>query len=284
MPRRWTVAVTAALALLALACESGDGVGRPSEPPPSPRSGLPASMAALGDSVTAGFGSCLSLATCTRNSWSTGGGLRVESHYKRLLDANPAIRDKARNHATSGARAAALPGQATAAAESGAQYVTVLIGANDACRGRVDEMTPVAAFRADVDQALAVLRKSRARPRVLVASVPDLYRLWEIGHTDERAVRAWSRGICPALLADATSTAPADVRRRAAVRERITAYNAQLAAACRKYGSRCRYDGGAVHRVRFTLDMVNSLDHFHPNLAGQNKLAEVTWGASEFAD
>lgn len=283
MPRRWIMAVTAGLAALALACEGGDGIGQPSEPPPSPRPGLPVSMAALGDSVTTGFGSCLSLTTCTRNSWSTGDGLRVDSHYRRLRDMHPAIRDKARNHAAGGARVAALTGQATAAVKSPVEYVTVLIGANDVCRRRVEEMTPVRTFRAEVDQALGVLRAADPRPRVLVASVPDLYRLWEIGHTNERAVRAWSRGICPALLANATSTAEADVARRSAVRERIDAYNAQLAAACRRYGSRCRYDGGAVHRVRFTLDLVNPLDYFHPNVAGQNKLADVTWAASGFA-
>lgn len=283
MPRRWSLAVTAALAALALACEGGDGIGQPGRPTPSPRPGLPTSMAALGDSVTTGFGSCLALATCARNSWSTGNGLRVQSHYRRLVEANPALRDKARNHAAPGARAAALAGQATAAARSPAAYVTVLIGANDVCRRRVEEMTPVATFRAEVDRALDVLKAADPRPRVLVASVPDLYRLWEIGHTDERAVRAWDRGICPALLVNPTSTAGADVARRAAVRERIGAYNAQLAAACRRYGSRCRYDGGAVHRVRFTLDMVNPLDYFHPNVAGQNKLAEVTWAASGLA-
>lgn len=283
MPRRWTVAVTAVLAVFALACEGGDGIDPPAGPPASPRPGLPGSMAALGDSITAGFGSCLSLATCTRNSWSTGDGLRVESHYQRLLDANPAIRGKARNHAAGGARATALPGQATAAVGAKAEYVTVLIGANDACRRRVEEMTPVTAFRADVDEAFAVLKAARPQPRVLVASVPDLHRLWEIGHTNQRVVRAWNRGVCPALLANPTSTAEADVNRRAAVRDRVAAYNKQLAAACRAYGSRCRYDGGAVHRVKFTLDLVNSLDYFHPNLAGQNKLAAVTWAASGFA-
>lgn len=282
MPRRWIAAVTAVLAALVLACEGGDTIGQPSKPPSTPRSGLPASMAALGDSVTTGFGSCLTLAACSRNSWSTGDGLRVDSLYRRLLDANPAIRTKVRNHAANGARAAALADQATAAVRSKPEYVTILIGANDVCRRRVEDMTPVRTFRADVDRALEVLRAANPRPRVLVASVPDLYRLWEIGHTNERAVRAWSRGICPALLANATSTTEADAARRAAVRKRVNAYNEQLAAACRKYGSRCRYDGGAVHKARFTLDMVNSLDYFHPNVAGQNKLAEVTWAASGF--
>src|SRR6185312_3023546 len=51
-----------------------------------------------------------------------------------------------------------------------------LIGANDACAADPGSMTSVAAFRANVDQALARLRKGLPKSRVLVASIPDLYR------------------------------------------------------------------------------------------------------------
>ncbi|MEW2385944.1 GDSL-type esterase/lipase family protein [Micromonospora sp. NPDC047707] len=277
MPRRWVTAVACLLALAALACEEGgEAAPRPTRGSAAPGAG---GIAALGDSITTGFGSCLVLTSCQRNSWSTGDSLRVDSHYRRLLDQEPALRGRAYNHARPGARAEALAGQAERAARDKPDRVTVLIGANDVCRGGVEAMTPVKRFRADIDRGLRVLRSERPKARVLVVSLPDLYRLWEVGHTDERAVRAWRRGICPALLANPTSTDPLDRARRAAVRERIADYNAQLAAACKAYGSRCRYDGGAAHRVRFNLDLVNPLDWFHPNAAGQDKLAEVTWRA-----
>ncbi|MEW1585527.1 GDSL-type esterase/lipase family protein [Micromonospora vinacea] len=282
MPRRWVAALACLAALVALACEGGTSA----EPRPTtsarPSSG-PGGIAALGDSISTGFASCLVLTSCERNSWSTGDGLRVQSHYRRLLDQNAAIRDRTYNHARPGARADALAGQAQAAVRDRPDYVTVLIGANDVCRGGVDAMTPVAQFRADVDRGLRVLRTGRPKARVLVVSIPDLYRLWEVGHDDARATRAWRRGICPALLADATSTAPADRARRAAVRDRIDAYNAELKAACRAYGARCRHDGGALHRVRFTLDLLNPLDWFHPNATGQGRIAEVTWRSSGLA-
>jgi lysophospholipase L1-like esterase len=239
-------------------------------------------MAAVGDSVSTAFGSCLLLVSCLRNSWSTGDGLRVQSHYRRLRDDRPGLR--AYNVATPGARAAALTAQAGAAVRDRADYVTVLIGANDACHGGIDAMTPVATFRTQLDQGLRVLRTGRPRARVLVVSIPDLYRLWEVGHTEPRAVRAWSHGICPALLADATSTAPAAAARRTAFRQRIDDYNAQLKAACRAYGTRCRWDGGAAHRLRFGLDLVNTLDWFHPDVAGQDRLAEVSWPAAGWGD
>ncbi|MEH0841609.1 GDSL-type esterase/lipase family protein [Micromonospora sp. CPCC 205711] len=279
MPRRWVAAVACLLALVALACEKGSEASpRPSRG--STPAGLPATMAALGDSITTGFASCLVLTSCQRNSWSTGDGIRVESHYRRLLDSDPRLRGRAFNHAVPGARAAALTGQAGAAVRDKADYVTVLIGANDACRDSIGAMTPVKTYRAQVDRGLRVLRDGRPKAKVLVVSIPDLYRLWEVGHTDGRASRIWRTGICPALLANPTSSAAADRARRTAFRKRIDAYNDQLRAACRAYGSRCRYDGGAVHRVRFSLDEVNGLDWFHPNVAGQNRLAEVSFSAA----
>jgi lysophospholipase L1-like esterase len=112
---------------------------------------------------------------------------------------------------------------------------------------------------------------------VLVLSLPDMNRLWEAGRRNNAALRAWSYGVCPALLANAASTAEPDTRRRAAFRDRLDAYNDALAGACKAYGRRCRYDGGAVHRVRFGLEQVNILDFFHPNASGQQALAEATW-------
>jgi lysophospholipase L1-like esterase len=280
MSRRWVTALAWLAALVALACEgAGSASPRPSN---TARPGGSAVLAALGDSISTGFGSCLVLVSCERNSWSTGASVRVDSHYRRLRERDPALR--AVNRAAPGARARALAGQAAAAVRDRADRVTVLIGANDACQGSVDAMTAVATFRSQVDAGLRTLRRGRPKARVLVVSIPDLYRLWQVGHTDERAVRAWAHGVCPALLADATSTAPAAVARRARFRERIDDYNGQLRAACRAYGSRCRWDGGAVHRTRFDLDEVNSLDWFHPNASGQARLAEVTWGVARWVD
>jgi lysophospholipase L1-like esterase len=276
MSGRCLVIAVLLLSLATASCKETAGAGRPGGTS-SPRGDLPSSMAALGDSLTSAFGSCLTLAACARNSWSTGGGTQVNSHYLRIRAGNPAIGRKNRNFAVPGARAADLAGQASAAVRAKVEYVTVLIGANDACRRRVADMTPVATFRKQVDAALARLKKGLPRARVLVASIPDLYRLWQVGHTNRDAVRAWSLGVCPSLLANPTSTAEADADRRRAVRDRVAGYNRALAAACRAYGRQCRTDGGAVHRVRFDLSLVNRLDYFHPNVAGQNKLASVTY-------
>ncbi|WP_310376263.1 SGNH/GDSL hydrolase family protein [Catenuloplanes atrovinosus] len=276
MLRRWQVAVLAALSVLALACE-GEAGGTPGADPPPDSGQLPASMAALGDSITAGYGTCVTLVVCVRNSWSTGFDADVDSHYLRIRAGNPDITDNAHNFAKAGARAADLPGQAEAAVRSGASYVTVMIGANDACRATTAAMTPVEDFRAQVDAALATIGEGLPEAEVLVASIPDVYRLWELGHTDDRAVAAWNRGICPSMLGNPESLADADQDRRREVDHRIEDYNRELRRACREFGERCRDDEGAVHRVRFTLDLVNHLDFFHPNVAGQAAIAEKTY-------
>lgn len=229
-------------------------------------------MVAIGDSLTAAYGSCLAPTACPRNSWATGDGTQVESHYRRILRANPAIRDHARNLAWPGAGVGDLPGQAGTAVAEGADYVTVLIGANDACRG---EMTSVGAFRANLDSALDAIKVGLPKARVLVVSIPNMFRIWQLGHTNKVAVGVWRSGICPNLLRDATSTGSADVARRQAFRDRIAAYNRQLAAACAAYGARCRYDD--IASFPFTFEMLSALDFFHPNAAGQEALADQTY-------
>jgi lysophospholipase L1-like esterase len=114
---------------------------------------------------------------------------------------------------------------------------------------------------------------------VLIASLPDIYRVWEVAHTRRAAQEAWALGVCPTLLANATSTAPADVARRRAFRDRIEAYNAILAKACQAYGPRCRYVG-AVHDTAFGLAELSAVDYFHPNAEGESRLAEVSWPGS----
>ena len=275
MLRRWHLAVFVLLAALVLACE-GAGTAAP-EPTGTAKKKVPASMGALGDSITAGYGTCFTLVACGRNSWSTGNSTAVDSHYRRIREDNPAIRGDAENYAVPGAQARDLPRQVDRAVADKVEYVTLLIGANDACADRVSGMTGTATFRRQIDAALARLKKGLPKARVLVVSIPDLYRLWQLGHDNERAVRAWSRGVCQSLLARPTSTAAADDRRRRQVGDRVDAYNRELEAACEDYGRRCRWDGGDAHRVRFSLDLVNELDYFHPDIQGQRELAAVTW-------
>ncbi|MGQ0632249.1 MAG: GDSL-type esterase/lipase family protein [Sporichthyaceae bacterium] len=240
---------------------------------------LPSTMAALGDSLTRGFNACGFYRDCPQRSWSTGDD-GVPGHLARLGSAGATV--SAVNLARSGARVAELPGQARAAVAAGSDYVTILIGANDICRPAESQMTDPTVFRSWLDAALAVLAPRGTR--VFIASIPDLKRLWDVGHRHRVVRYVWSKfDVCPTMLARPGSYDEADVARRDRVRQRIREYNAQLAAACAGYGVLCRFDDNAVFRARFDFDLVSKWDFFHPNRGGQRLLAEVTWQQGEFA-
>ncbi len=281
-PGRASLVLLVVLALVAVACkEPGSVSGTPgassSASPVAGRGDLPASMAALGDSITAGFGTCLVLTSCPRNSWSSGDGTLVNSHYKRLAGANPAMRGHQHNYAVPGARVADLPDQVALAVSADVQYVTILIGANDACAQSIDAMTSLDDFGQALGQALDALKAGLPQARVLVVSIPDVYQVWQVAHTNSTAVRVWGLGVCPALLANPTSTASADTQRRQKFRDRLNGYDTALQRGCADYGKLCHYDGGAVHKVAFSVGELSALDFFHPNASGQNALAKATY-------
>jgi lysophospholipase L1-like esterase len=250
------------------------GSARPSPPPPPPWDRSPSSIAAVGDSITQGFDACNLLADCAKASWVTGTDPAVESVAQRLIDDAPSRRSW--NFAVSGSVMADLPAQMERAARRDPDLVTVLAGANDACRPTPAQMTPTADFRAGFREALATLRRARPKAYVYVASVPNLKRLWSQGRGDAWGEQVWKLGICQSMLRDPRSTTAAAEQRRQEVHERVIAYNAALSAECAKM-ARCRYDGGAVFDYRFTRTELSRWDWFHPSKAGQRKLADLAY-------
>lgn len=241
---------------------------------------LPDTMASLGDSITRGFNACGWFVDCPSRSWSTGSSTSVNSHYLRLRARTSAIADRNFTAATTGAKMSALYGQVGTAVSKHADYVTILLGANDACTSSESTMTSVATFDKQLRSGLSRLKAGRPDAVVLIASIPDLKRLWEIGRTSSSARSAWSAfEICQSMLARPTSTQQADADRRSRVRQRVVDYNAALARACADYGAGCRFDGNAVFGYPFVLSQVSSWDYFHPNTAGQRALASVTYSA-----
>ncbi|MEV4489309.1 GDSL-type esterase/lipase family protein [Micromonospora coxensis] len=261
-----TLAGATALVLLATTPAVADA-----GPPPS-------SMASLGDSITRGFNACGWYTDCTSRSFSTGDYASVNSHYLRIRALNPTIGGRNHNDARSGAKSADMYGQAGTAVSQGVDYVTMLIGANDACTSSESTMTPVSTFRANIDAALNRLRAGLPNARVLVVSVPDIHRLWYVGKGSSSARSAWSLfGICQSMLANPTSTQQADVDRRNRVRQRVVDFNTQLAQACAAYGPNCDFDDNAVFNYPFALSQVSTWDYFHPNTSGQAVLATVSY-------
>lgn len=237
----------------------------------------PQAMAALGDSITRAFHSnCGLLNDCPENSWSTGSA--VDSHAVRIgnLTGSTVQTD---NLAVTGAVAADIATQASGIA-SDTDFVTILVGANDACTDTVSQMTSVSDFTADIDAALDAIFGKAPNADVYLVSIPDLYRLWEVGSASGSArFTWWLYGICQSMLQSPRSTQQADVERRQIVRQRVIDFNAALATECATYAGTCHYDGGAVFGYPFVLSQLSTIDYFHPNVAGQQVLASVTWNA-----
>ena len=273
--RRWiplvvAVAVVAIAGVVAVVVVSRSGSRSPVS------LALPGSMASAGDSITRAFDLDRQhlLQDDPDDSWSTGSDPTVDSQYDRVLAAHPAIAGHVYNDATTGAKMAALASQLQMAAAQQVAYVTVLLGANDLCTPSVAAMTPAATFEAQFQAALSAFLAADPTAHVFVASIPNVFQLWNTLRTDPAAEILWNLAhICPSMLSLRATTAD-----RQAVVTRELADNAALASVCRQY-AHCRFDGGAVYRVVFPAADVSTADYFHPSLSGQQALAAVTWGA-----
>ena len=240
----------------------------------------PRVMASTGDSITRAFNT--GFWPFTDNpaaSWSTGTDSRVNSHYQRLRAARPSRELTAYNDARSGARMSDLNSQMGRAVSQGADYVTVLMGANDVCTSSEGSMTSVQGFRTQFTAAMNTVTTGRPRAKVYVVSIPDVHHLWEILHTNYWARLTWNTfDICQSMLANPDSFEQADVDRRARVKQRTVEFNTVLAQVCAQY-AQCRFDGNAAFNTQFTSADVSTRDYFHPSIAGEAKLASVSWNA-----
>jgi lysophospholipase L1-like esterase len=244
----------------------------------SARAAYPASMASTGDSLTRAAGTGFFPWTDNpAGSWSTGTDPSVNSHYLRLLALSGRIRGKNFNDARSGAKMGELASQMDRAVGQKVEYVTVEMGGNDVCASSETAMTSVATYRSQFQTAMDRVTTGLRSVKVFVASVPNIHHLWVLYHDDLAAQIAWAAfGVCQTMLANPTSTAQADVDRRARVLQRIVDYNTALAEVCAEY-RRCRFDQNAAFEAKFTKADVIHFDFFHPSLSGQAKFAAGTW-------
>ena len=256
--------------------------GLPSPTPPAAQ--LPGLVGAVGDSLTSGFDVGLEFGAFPEHSWvvGTADGDGVESHLERLLalGADPMVVNASRPGAPSAEgedqarriveRARRLPNGALA-------YVTFEMGANDICHAvPTDPVTYEERIRAAVD----VLRDGLPEgSTLLLLSVPDVPRLRELQADIPAALEVLRRyRICWSALGDDADTE--------AIREITRAYNHSIVAICDQLAGSpidCRHDqGGLPEQSLFGADFgpadLSPLDHFHPSLKGQARIAGVTWG------
>jgi hypothetical protein len=280
-------------------------------------SGCPNGSGPFGDPTLAELPASFGL-DCPPNSWATGTNPQVNSIYQRILARNPAIAGHVTNWATTAASVSDLAGQAERAATQRAELVTVNIGINDACDpfgARNGQQTPLDTFRRQFERALTILAAGRARPRILVATIPNAHRAWTLFRHDPDALVRWQFPrppgvICPPLLANPTSMAEPDMTRRAAFFARIAAYNLIEAQVCSKT-PRCQTDGGTLFGWQFGANDIATVtntggvnaspfdllpllnpdaipnstgDYWHPTVQGQATIADLEWNAAKLGN
>jgi len=261
--RRMLAVLGAALCLVALASTAA-------------LAAYPNSMAATGDSITRAFNTCsFPFTDCTQNSWATGTEATVNSFYLRIRERNRGIEGRASNDARSGARMSNLPEQVNSAVTQRVEYLVTEMGANDVCTSEEGNMTSVASFRSNFESAMRTFTERLPSARISVGSIPNVYWLWSLLHTNSSAVSTWNTlGICQSLLRNATSTSREDEERRLRVQRREVEFNGVLAEVCALYAN-CQYDRGTGYEYRFEAAEVTTRDYFHPTVRGQATIARI---------
>jgi lysophospholipase L1-like esterase len=150
------------------------------------RTGPPATVAVLGDSISQATGSSGGGqdsgigSEAPRNSWATGDWPGLNSNLQRIRALPGGAGAVGINLSANGAN---MRNNFVAQAQSvpaGTDYVMVEMGGNDLCRSSEAAMTSEADYRAQFRAGLLWLQQHRPDTIVYVASVPDIYNLWYV--------------------------------------------------------------------------------------------------------
>lgn len=236
----------------------------------------PERVAAVGDSISTGY-NAVAPGDAPTLSWSTGSDPAVDSIASRFAAQDGAV--ETANFAVPGSTAANLPAQVELALQADPTVITIQIGALDACKPTVGDMTPVAAYEDAITDALTAVQATAPDTNVLVTSIPDLKKLWAAGKDNPTARYVWEAyQVCQNLLADPLSDDPADQARRDAVQQQVISYNNVLADLADEFPN-VQFDDHAVYNADFTAEHLSPLDFFHPSTTGQAHLADTAWDA-----
>ena len=227
-------------------------------------------MAAVGDSITAGFNAYRPLIN-RDYSWATGwraNGL-VDSIYLKLVRSVGNV--SATNVAISGSKAEDIGKQIGKLSNLNLDYVSVVIGANDVCQWPADYRESLRTYKANVTRGLAQLTSDHKNIHIDLGTIPNIMHLYSIGKSSNACQRKWNTTkFCSLLRSDTT---PADVDAFAASWRDA---NAALAEIAQSFPNNVRLITKLSAPI-FTPNEISPYDCFHPNTVGQSMLANVVW-------
>lgn len=272
----------------------------------------PGSIGAVGDSISAGF-----LAEYSRDSmfsylkfaadwqagkgmathalsWSTGSDPRASSialRFTELLQLPafvPVANFSVQAKTAEDMRANQLPQlRSWSQAKLGRAYpelVTIFSGANDICADEIEQITPTDAFRASIQGAVDEVLTASPDARVLLVPMPRATMeglQTSVGHLKVEGSfltcqKVWDTydliGGCPTLLrSDRTA------EQKAALSLKILGYNQAISEIAAASGASVRVAQNVAELILPPSEL--SIDCFHPNAAGQARLASESWAA-----
>jgi lysophospholipase L1-like esterase len=164
------------------------------------RSGPPASIAVLGDSISQGTGADAGGLSVShesggigsprlRNSWATGDWPGLNSYLQRVQALPGGSGTVGINLSANGANMRNSFVDQAMSVPDGTGLVLSQMGGNDLCRPSVSAMTPLDIYRAELRDGLDWLTEHRPETLVNLTSVPDIYNLWYVrgaAHQGER--------------------------------------------------------------------------------------------------
>ena len=230
-------------------------------------------IGALGDSITTAVNST-DWGARTIHSWSTGSGNDgiVESHYKKLKHQFPDKQVSFHNVARGGAKSSGLASQLSELSVFSPDYVTLLIGANDACSwNEEDAQIQLDRFDRNVRQTVSGLVDQNPAVKIAMLPLPDMHALWEIG-MEMNCQWLWNlTGVCPSLLGSRVTH-----EERLAFQNRVNEANQRLGQIAGDFPDQVKFNQSLGH-YRFSTEHISPRDCFHPSGAGQDLIARLAW-------
>lgn len=231
-------------------------------------------IGSLGDSITTGTNT-KGWGERRRSNWSTGSDQKVDSHFLKLKNF---IGDnvKAFNVAKSGATSHDLERQTTELLKHNPDYVTLLVGANDVCGWGDDHNFYLKAFKKRVQDTVEKLVNHNSEVKILIAPVPDMYHLWQLGSNSSCQFLWDMAGACKRLLHSRTSQAT-----RLKFKEQLKDLNHSLSEIAGAHTDHVRFDV-SLSEYKFKKEDISRADCFHPSIQGQKLISDMTWRAGWF--
>jgi hypothetical protein len=275
-----------AVSVLVAACSTssppaaGSGSSQASSPAaaaPPLSTKYPNAIVALGHSGTTGANSDPDAqgSDARQNSWATGDNPDVESIYRRLLAVNPAVRGHSSNFGVDGSDVTALDGQldeALAVKPLPDLWMIQEVDNDMKCDGTDGQNYPK--FAQTLGNVLKKIVAATPKAMILVVSGPP-GSVGNYGQVVSKLPNAklanQGTGLCDMFDLDGKAV-PAHWRYQEKV---IFGYHAQLKAVCAQF-AQCRYDGGALYRMRITAEDL-APDGQHLSVSGHRKQAALEW-------